>query len=99
MIAEPQSRTRLSLLTSPHVVGSSASQVSPSRRRGAMTYVMTKLQAISVPAMLNVQILCRERLTSQGAAESREATAVPMPSSTSTEGNAQQIWVLKLLNS
>ena len=63
-----------------------------------MTYVIRKLAAISVPAMLNVQILCRERLTSHGAAESRDATVVPNPSRTRTEGRAQQMSVLNELN-
>jgi hypothetical protein len=47
--------------------------------------------------MLKVHILWRDRLTSQGAAESSEATVVPNPSRTSTEGSAQQISVLKEL--
>lgn len=63
-----------------------------------MTYVTRKLAAINVPAMLNVQILCLERLTSHGAAESSEATVVPNPSKTSMDGNAQQIRVLNELN-
>ncbi len=44
--------------------------------------------------MLNVHTLCRERLTSQGAADKIDATAVPSPNSTSTDGSAQQISVL-----
>ncbi|WP_158615245.1 hypothetical protein [Acidipila sp. EB88] len=63
-----------------------------------MTYVITKLAVMSVPAMLKVHILCRERLTSHGAAESREATVVPNPSRTRIEGSAQQISVLNELN-
>ncbi|GAA3771597.1 hypothetical protein GCM10022270_35290 [Terriglobus aquaticus] len=59
---------------------------------------MTKLHAIRVPAMLKVQVLCRDRLTSHGAAERREATAVPIPRSTRTEGRAQQMSVLNELN-
>jgi hypothetical protein len=47
--------------------------------------------------MLNVQILCLDRLTSHGAADSSEATVVPIPKRTSTEGNAQQIRVLNEL--
>jgi hypothetical protein len=47
--------------------------------------------------MLNVQILCLDRLTSHGAADSSEATVVPIPRRTSTEGNAQQIRVLNEL--
>jgi hypothetical protein len=47
------------------------------------------------PAMLKVQILCLDRLTSQGAAESRDATVVPIPKRTRTEGRAQQMSVLK----
>jgi hypothetical protein len=49
--------------------------------------------------MLKVQILCLERLTSHGAAESADATTVPMPKSTRTEGSAQQMSVLKELKS
>jgi hypothetical protein len=49
--------------------------------------------------MLNVQILCLETLTSHGAADSKEATVVPIPSKTRTEGNAQQMSVLKELKS
>jgi hypothetical protein len=52
-----QRTKRLTLLTSPHVVGSSVAHASPVCRRGAITYVITKLAAISVPAMLNVQTL------------------------------------------
>jgi hypothetical protein len=44
--------------------------------------------------MPKVQILCLERLTSHGAADSSEATAVPIPRRTSTEGSAQQMRVL-----
>jgi hypothetical protein len=54
---------------------------------------------MSVPAMLKVHILCRERLTSQGAAESIDATAVPIPKRTRTDGSAQQISVLNELKS
>lgn len=64
-----------------------------------MTYVITKLHAIRIPAMLNVHTLCREKPTSHGAADSIDATAVPIPSSTRIEGSAQQISVLKELNS
>jgi hypothetical protein len=64
-----------------------------------MTYVITKLIAIKVPAMLKVQTLWRDRLTSQGAADKSDATAVPIPSNTSTDGSAQQISVLKELKS
>jgi hypothetical protein len=64
-----------------------------------MMYVITKLAAIRVPAMLNVQTLCRDRLTSHGAAESREATVVPSPSKTRTDGRAQQMRVLNELKS
>jgi hypothetical protein len=49
--------------------------------------------------MLNVQTLCRDRLTSHGAAESREATVVPSPSKTRTDGRAQQMRVLNELKS
>jgi len=62
-----------------------------------MMYVTTKLAAIRVPAMLKVHILCRDRLTSHGAAQSREATVVPNPSKTRTDGGAQQIKVLNEL--
>lgn len=44
--------------------------------------------------MLKVQTLCREKPTSYGAADNNEATAVPIPSSTNTDGKAQQISVL-----
>jgi hypothetical protein len=54
---------------------------------------------MSVPAMLKVQILCREKLTSQGAAERSDATAVPIPNRTSTDGRAQQMRVLNELKS
>ena len=37
------------------------------------------------------------RLTSHGAADSSEATVVPMPSRTRTEGSAQQMSVLNEL--
>ena len=47
--------------------------------------------------MLNVQILCLDKLTSQGAADSSETTVVPIPSRTSTEGRAQQMRVLNEL--
>jgi hypothetical protein len=60
---------------------------------------MTKLAAMSVPAMLKVQILCRDKLTSHGAAESSDATAVPIPRRTSTDGRAQQMSVLNELKS
>ncbi len=49
--------------------------------------------------MLNVHTLCREKLTSHGAADKIDASAVPIPSSTSTDGNAQQISVLNEPNS
>ena len=49
--------------------------------------------------MLKVQILCRDKLTSHGAADKTDATAVPIPSKTSTEGSAQQISVLNELKS
>src|SRR5215472_10701408 len=60
--AEHHKITRLTRPTSPHVVGSSAPHASPARNRGAITYVITKLHAISAPAMLNVHTLCREKL-------------------------------------
>jgi len=63
-----------------------------------MRYVITKLIAISTPAMLNVQILCLDKLTSQGAADSSDATVVPIPRRTRTDGKAQQISVLNELN-
>jgi hypothetical protein len=69
------------------------------RKRGATTYVITKLAEISTPAMLKIQILCWDRLTSHGAAESSDATAVPIPSKTRTDGMAQQMSVLKELKS
>lgn len=49
--------------------------------------------------MLNAQILWRDKLTSHGAAESRDATAVPIPSRTRTDGMAQQMSVLNELKS
>jgi hypothetical protein len=50
--------------------------------------------------MLNVHALWRERLTSQGAPRrATTATAFPIPSSTSTDGSAQQISVLNEPNS
>jgi hypothetical protein len=51
--------------------------------------MFTKLAAISTPEIPNVHGLWCERLTSQGAAESRDATDAPSPASTSREGNAQ----------
>jgi hypothetical protein len=60
---------------------------------------MPKLAKMRVPAMLKVHTLCRDRLTSHGAAESTEATAVPSPNRTRTEGKAQQMSVLKELKS
>ena len=50
-----------------------------------------------MPAMLNVQILCLDRLTSHGAADSSDATVVPIPRRTRTDGKAQQIRVLNEL--
>lgn len=47
--------------------------------------------------MLNVQILCLDRLTSHGAADSNEATVAPIPKRTSTEGSAQHMRVLNEL--
>jgi hypothetical protein len=41
-----------------------------------MRYVILKLIAINTPAMLNVQILSLDCLTSHGAADSSEATAI-----------------------
>src|ERR1700722_4737948 len=99
MRAEPQRITWLSLLTSPQVVGSSAAQTSPCRKRGAIQYVIAKLAAMSVPEMLNVHCLCLEKLTSHGAVESREATVVPSPSKTNTDGSAQQMRVPNELKS
>jgi hypothetical protein len=49
--------------------------------------------------MLKVQTLWRDKLTSHGAAESSDATAVPMPNKTRTDGRAQQISVLNELKS
>jgi len=62
-----------------------------------MTYVVTKLAAINVPARLKIHILRRDKSTSQGAEASKEATAVPIPSRTRTDGRAQQISVLNEL--
>jgi len=60
---------------------------------------MTKLIVIITPEILNVQILCRDRVTSHGAADSSEATAVPIPRRTRTDGSAQQMSVLNELKS
>jgi hypothetical protein len=60
-----------------------------------MRKVITKLIAINRPAMLNVHILCLDKLTSQGAANSSDATVVPIPRRTRTDGKAQQMRVLK----
>lgn len=49
--------------------------------------------------MLKVQILCRDRLTSHGAADNSEATVVPIPRRTRTDGSAQQMSVLNELKS
>src|SRR5580704_1353511 len=99
MTAEPQRSIRLNLLASPQAVGSFATHASPSRSRGAIAYVTRKLPAISTPAIQKIHILWRERLTNQGAAESRDATADPMPNRTNTDGRAQQISVLNELKS
>jgi hypothetical protein len=88
--AENQRSLRLISLACPHAVGSSASQTSPACSRGAIQYVTIKLREISTPEMLNVQILWRDKLTSQGIADNSEATVVPRPSNTSTAGRAQQ---------
>ena len=47
--------------------------------------------------MLNIQILCLDKLTSHGAADSNDATVVPIPNRTRTDGKAQQIRVLNEL--
>ena len=47
--------------------------------------------------MLKVQTLCVDRLTSYGAADSSEATVVPIPNRTNTEGSAQHMRVLNEL--
>jgi hypothetical protein len=60
---------------------------------------MTKLVAMNTPAMLNVQILCLDKLTNHGAADSSDATVVPIPRRTRTEGSAQQMRVLNELKS
>lgn len=48
--------------------------------------------------MQNVHILWRDKVTSHGIAESSDATVAPIPSNTSTEGNAQHSNVLNELN-
>ena len=50
-----------------------------------------------MPAMQNVQILCLDKLTSHGAADSSDATVVPIPRRTRTDGKAQQMRVLNEL--
>lgn len=40
--------------------------------------------------MRNVQFLWRDKVTSQGAAESADATVAPSPKRTSNDGKAQQ---------
>ena len=62
-----------------------------------MRYVITKLVVIRSPAMVKIQILCRERLTSHGAVDSKDATVVPIPNKTRIEGSAQHIRVLNEL--
>jgi hypothetical protein len=49
--------------------------------------------------MLNVHALWRERLTSQGAAESNDAHRLPHPEQHQHHGSAQQISVLNEPNS
>ncbi len=44
-------------------------------------------------------ILCRDKLASHGAADSSVAAVLPIPSSTRTDGSAQQNKVLNELNS
>ena len=50
-----------------------------------------------MPTVLKVRFLCLDKLTGHGAADSSEATVVPMPRRTSTEGSAQQMSVLNEL--
>jgi hypothetical protein len=52
---------------------------------------------MSTPARLNVQILCLDRLTSHGATDRSDATVVPIPRRTRTDGKAQQMRVLNEL--
>src|SRR5580698_10277455 len=97
--ADPQSSIRLTLLTRPHVVGSSSMQICPTCSRGATQYVITKLKLMNPPARVNVQNLFLDIVTNHGATDSREATVAPIPSNTSNEGRAQQTNVLNEPNS
>ena len=45
---------------------------------------------MSAPDAAKTHALRRDSVTSQGAAESADATVAPRPSSTSSEGSAQQ---------
>jgi hypothetical protein len=61
-------------------------------------YILIKLVAINTPEILKVHALCRESVTSQGSAESADATVAPNPASTSNEGRAQHRSVLREVN-
>src|SRR6267142_4669061 len=66
---------------------------------GAIRYVCKKLTASNAPEIQNTHSLWRESVTSQGITESMEATEAPKPSSTSSDGSAQQSSVLTDVNS
>jgi hypothetical protein len=83
-------------LASAHAVGSSALQAR--FNRGISQYIFIKLAPISTPERLKVQALCRESVTSQGRAESADATVAPNPTSTNKEGRAQHRSVLSEVN-
>jgi hypothetical protein len=83
-------------LASAHAVGSSALHARFSC--GINQYMLIKLAAINTTEMLKVQALCRESVTSQGKAESADATVAPNPASTNKEGRAQHKSVLSEVN-
>jgi len=63
-----------------------------------MEYVFTKLSAMSSPETENVNVLCRESVTSQGMDERSDPTDAHNPTRTRREGTAQQSSVLKEVN-
>jgi hypothetical protein len=60
--------------------------------------VFRKLNAIMVPDMPNVRILCRESVVNQGKNDSVNATDAPSPNSTRSDGSAQHSRVLRDVN-
>src|SRR5690242_11672624 len=52
-----------------------------------------------MPATTKIQLLCDDNVTSQGAADSNEATVAPSPNNTSSDGSAQQSRVPADVNS